>query len=81
MENRALAFCIILYIIIFDRIVLESLGILVSNDLFFAFYIFVYLSSQSRLYYCRSPPIGTDFWRFVLIGGFLYGRKFNIREI
>ena len=61
MENRVVSFYIILYIIIFDRIVLESLGILVSNDLFFSFYIFIYLSSQSSIYRCRSPPISMDF--------------------
>ena len=61
MENRVVSFYIILYIVIFDRIVLESLGILVSNDLFFAFYIFIYLSSQSSIYRCRSSPISMDF--------------------
>ena len=75
MENRVLSFCIILYIVLLYRIVLESLGILVSNDFILMFYIFVYLSGQVILFHCRSPPIGTDFWWFVLIGGFLYGRK------
>ena len=61
MENGVLSFCIILYIVIFYRIVLESLGILVSNGLFFSFYIFVYLSGQVSLHHCRSPPISTNF--------------------
>lgn len=72
MENRVLSFCIILYIVIFYRIVLESLGILVSNGLFLAFYIFVYLSGLASLFHCRSPPISTNFleirvdWRFFI---------------
>ena len=62
MENRVVSFYIILYIVIFYRIVLESLGILMSNGLFLAFYIFVYLSGQaSCLTHCRSPPISTNF--------------------
>ena len=72
MENRVLSFCIILYIVIFYRIVLESLGIFVSNGLFLAFYIFVYLSGLASLFHCRSPPISTNFleirvdWRFFI---------------
>ena len=61
MENRVVSFYIILYIIIFDRIVLESLGILVSSDFIFSFYIFVYLNGQVSLFHCRSPPISTNF--------------------
>ena len=61
MGNRALSFCIILYIVIFYRIVLESLGIFVSNGFFLAFYIFVYLSGLASLFHCRSPPISTNF--------------------
>ena len=49
MKNRVLSFCIILYIVIFCRIVLESLGILVSSDFIFSFYIFVYLNGQVSL--------------------------------
>ena len=63
MENRVLSFCIILYIVIFYRIVLESLGILVSSDFIFSFYIFVYLNGQASLFHCRSPPISTNFFR------------------
>ena len=63
MGNRALSFCIILYIVIFYRIVLESLGIFVSNGLFLAFYIFVYLSGLASLFHWRSPPISTNFFR------------------
>ena len=72
MENKVLSFCIILYIVIFYRIVLESLGILVSSDFIFSFYIFVYLNGQASLFHCRSPPISTIFleirvdWRFFI---------------
>ena len=55
------SFCIILYIIIFIRIVLESLGIIVSNNSIFLFYIFTYINGQVCLIHCRSPPIDTNF--------------------
>lgn len=63
------AFCIVIYIIIFVRIVIESLSICVLNGSFFAFYIYTYLNSQIILNHCRSPPINTNFknsydWRF-----------------
>lgn len=63
------AFCIVIYIIIFVRIVIESLSICVLNGSFFAFYIYTYLNSQIILNHCRSPPIIRVFeiridWRF-----------------
>ena len=54
MKNIVVSFYIILYIVIFDRIVLESLGILVSNDLFFAFY--------------TTPNLYIVVWRYVSPG-------------
>ena len=67
-----MSFYIILYIIIFVRIVLESLGISVSNDFIFTFYIFVYLCSQLNIYNCRSPPIDTNFWDLYWLEVFLW---------
>ena len=65
------SFHVILYIVILARIVLESLGIIVSNDLLlFSFYIFVYINGQAAILHCRSPPIKTNFWKFVSNGGF-----------
>lgn len=68
MENNE-AFCIIIYIIIFIRLVVESLSICVLNDSFLVFYIHTYLNSQIILKHCRSPPIMRVFeiridWRF-----------------
>ena len=76
-----LAFYIILYIIIFIRIVWESLGIIVSNDLFLAFYIFVYLSSISVLYRCRSPPVSTNFKNSCWLEVFILKENINEEEI
>ena len=56
------SFYVILYIVILARIVLESLGIIVSNELLlFAFYIFVYINGQADLLHCRSPPVNTNY--------------------
>lgn len=56
------SFHVILYIVILARIVLESLGIIVSNDLLLcSFYIFVYINGQAAILHCRSPPINTNF--------------------
>ena len=61
MVYRIESFCVILYIVILSRIVLESLGIRVSNDFIFTFYIYKYVNGLSILYYCRSPPISMNF--------------------
>ena len=76
-----LSFYIILYIIIFIRIVWESLGIIVSNDLFLAFYIFVYLSSISVLYRCRSPPVSTNLNNSCWLEVFILKENINEEEI
>lgn len=67
-----ISFYVILYIIIFIRIALESLGIVVSNDFIFLFYIFVYLGNQFIVYHCRSPPVDTNFWNLYWLEVFLW---------
>lgn len=74
-------FHIILYIIIFNRIALESLGIIVSNDLLLFFYIFAYINGQPKLYNCRSPPVFTNFWNLCWLEVFVLYKEINEEEI
>ena len=76
------SFYVILYIVILARIVLESLGIIVSNDLLlFAFYIFVYINGQAYLPNCRSPPIITSTCDLWWLEVFLWIKKImNLRK-
>ena len=69
MENKKFFNIIIYIIILFIRIVCKSLGIIVLNDFFLAFYIHTYLNVQISFIRCRSPPIMRVFeiridWRF-----------------
>ena len=56
------AFCIIIYIVIYIRLLFESLSICVLNVSFFIFHIYTYLNSQIVFSHCRSPPIMRVFW-------------------